>query len=217
MYYESYGIGGWLHWGALLAAGILSPIFCAQAMVIGRSLPTFLDLLGPREGRKWSKLTAVLGLTLAVTAVIAAQTALAFVFDPRYHDFPYASLTMAVVPFALLMLNRPQIGQRPIAESVFAGLLTLSAAYVLLQRGPRQLAVAVDLRDLSRCSRSRCGGRGPSKSKNEQADRKARQHDIVEHDAEAGGDRCRRSAARSTAASGSASRSPARRCRTPNS
>ena len=33
-----------------------------------------------------------------------------------------------------------------------------------------------------------CGGRGPSKSKNEQADRKARQHDIVEHDAEAGGD-----------------------------
>lgn len=25
---------------------------------------------------------------LAVTAVIAAQTALAFVFDPRYHDFP---------------------------------------------------------------------------------------------------------------------------------
>src|SRR3954454_15181225 len=64
MYYESYGIGGWLLWGTLLAAGILSPIFCAQAMVIGRSLPTFLDLLGPREGRKWSKLTAVLGLTL---------------------------------------------------------------------------------------------------------------------------------------------------------
>src|SRR3954463_7120534 len=123
MYYESYGIGGWLLWGTLLAAGILSPIFCAQAMVIGRSLPTFLDLLGPREGRKWSKLTAVLGLTLAVTAVIAAQTALAFVLDPRYHDFPYASLTMAVVPFALLMLNRPQIGQRPIAESVFAGVL----------------------------------------------------------------------------------------------
>lgn len=135
MYYESYGIGGWLLWGALLLAGILSPIFCAQAMVIGRSLPTFLDLLGPREGRKWSKLTAVLGLTLAVTAVIAAQTALGFVFDPRYHDFPYASLTMAVVPFALLMLNRPQIGQRPIAEAVFAGVLALSAVYVLFNEG----------------------------------------------------------------------------------
>ena len=135
MYYESYGIGGWLLWGALLAAGILSPIFCAQAMVIGRSLPTFLDLLGPREGRKWSKLAVVLGLTLAVTAVIAADTALGFVFDPRYKDFPYAALTMAVVPFALLMLNRPQIGQRPIAESVFAGVLALSAVFVLFNEG----------------------------------------------------------------------------------
>jgi glucan 1,3-beta-glucosidase len=135
MYYESFGIGGWLLWGALLLAGILSPIFCAQAMVIGRSLPTFLDLLGPREGRKWSKLTAVLGLTLAVTAVIASATALGFVFDPRYKDFPYASLTMAVVPFALLMLNRPQIGQRPIAEAVFAGVLALSAVFVLFNEG----------------------------------------------------------------------------------
>jgi len=135
MFYESYGWGGWLQWGMLLAAGILSPIFCAQALVIGRSLPTFLDILGPREERKWSKLTAVLGLTLAVTAVIAAETALGFVFDPRYRDFPYASLTMAVVPFALLMLNRAQIGVRPIAEAAFAGLLALCAAYTLLNEG----------------------------------------------------------------------------------
>jgi glucan 1,3-beta-glucosidase len=33
------------------------------------------------------------------------------------------------------MLNRPQIGQRPIAEAVFAGVLTLSAAYVLINEG----------------------------------------------------------------------------------
>ena len=49
-------------------------------------------------------------------------------FDPRYRDFPFASLTMAVVPFATLMLNRPQDGVRPIAEAVFAGLLALSRA-----------------------------------------------------------------------------------------
>jgi hypothetical protein len=42
---------------------------------------------------------------------------------------------MAVVPFAILMLNRPQIGARPIAEAVFAGLLALSAAYMLLNEG----------------------------------------------------------------------------------
>ncbi len=135
LYYESYGWGGWLQWGALLAAGIFSPIFCSQALVSGRSLPSFLDLLGPREGRKWSKLSVGLGLTLAVTAVIATETALGFVFDPRYRDFPFAALTMAVVPFAMLLQNRPQSGVRPITEALFAGLLAVSAVYTLFNEG----------------------------------------------------------------------------------
>ena len=49
--------------------------------------------------------------------MIGAETALGFVFDPRYKDFPFAPLTMAVLPFWTLMaLNRPQDGTRPIAE-----------------------------------------------------------------------------------------------------
>src|SRR5215471_9846163 len=51
MFYESYGIGGWLQWGALLAAGIVAPILSANALMAGRSLPTFLEMLGPRGGR----------------------------------------------------------------------------------------------------------------------------------------------------------------------
>jgi hypothetical protein len=44
---------------------------------------------------------------------------------------------MAVVPFAGLMaVNRPQEGVRPIAESVFAGLLVLSALYIGFNKGP---------------------------------------------------------------------------------
>src|SRR6185437_8934864 len=43
MLFESYGVGGWLQWGALLAAGILSPILCAYAAMSGRPLPTFLE------------------------------------------------------------------------------------------------------------------------------------------------------------------------------
>jgi glucan 1,3-beta-glucosidase len=135
MLYESYGSGGWLQWGALLLAGVLAPILSAQALVLGQGLPTFLDLLGPRDGKVRSKLAIGLGLTLAVTTVIAAETALGFVFDPRYRDFPFASLTMAVVPFALLTSNRPQTGVRPIAEAAFAGLLALSAAYVIVNEG----------------------------------------------------------------------------------
>jgi glucan 1,3-beta-glucosidase len=136
MYYEGFGVGGWLQWGALLAAAIASPLLCANALMAGRSLPTFLELFGPREIRTKSILTILLGLALAVTALIAAETALGFTFDPRYRDFPYAALTMAVVPFACLMLlNRPQTGVRPISEAVFAGVIAGCAVYVGINEG----------------------------------------------------------------------------------
>jgi exo-beta-1,3-glucanase (GH17 family) len=136
MIYESYGIGGWLQWGGLLAAATLAPLLSAHALMAGRSLPTFLELFGPREYRKGNLLTFLLGMVLIVTTVIGAETALGFAFDPRYKDFPFASLTMAVVPFALLMLlNRPQDGVRPIGESVFAGLLVVAAAYTGFNEG----------------------------------------------------------------------------------
>ena len=136
MFYESYGIGGWLGWGALLAAGIASPMLCANALMSGRALPTFLELVGPRDQRSQSVMTFLLGAVLLVTTLIGAETALGFVFDPRYKDFPFAALTMAVLPFWTLMaLNRPQEGTRPIAESVFAGVLAAAALYTGFNEG----------------------------------------------------------------------------------
>jgi hypothetical protein len=135
MVYESYGFGGWLQWGALFAAAVASPLLCAHALMSGRSLPTYLELLGPREGRSKSRLTWLLGIALIAATLVGAATALGFVFDPRYKDFPYAALTMAVVPFAMLVLNRPQAGVRPIAEATFAGLLALSAIYIGCNEG----------------------------------------------------------------------------------
>jgi glucan 1,3-beta-glucosidase len=136
MFYESYGIGGWLGWGALLTAAIASPLLCANALMSGRALPTFLELVGPSDARARSLLTIILGAALAVTTVIGTETALGFVFDPRYRDFPFAALTMAVVPFSTLMLlNRPPEGVRPIAEAVFAGLLAGSVLYILFNEG----------------------------------------------------------------------------------
>jgi exo-beta-1,3-glucanase (GH17 family) len=136
MLYESYGLGGWLLWGSLLAAGIASPLLGAQALMSGRGLPTFLELLGPPDYRGQSWMAAVLGLILAVTTLIGADTAVGFVFDPRYKDFPFAALTMAVVPFAALtLLNRPKEGARPIAETVFAGLLATAALYTGFNEG----------------------------------------------------------------------------------
>ena len=137
MFYESYGFGGWLAWGALLVAGILSPILCSNALMSGRPLPTFLELLGPPEMRSGLAPAVLLALVLVVTTLMAAETALGFVFDPRYKDFPFASLTMAVVPLATLMLlNRPKQGARPIAEAAFAGLLAGAALFTGLNEGP---------------------------------------------------------------------------------
>ena len=136
MLYESYGVGVWLRWGALLAAGIASPLLCANALMSGRSLPTFLELLGPREEKPLTALGLLLAAVLVATTLIAAETALGLVFDPRYKDFPYAALTMAVLPcWSLMLLNRPQEGVRPIAESVFAGLLAISALYAVFNEG----------------------------------------------------------------------------------
>jgi glucan 1,3-beta-glucosidase len=136
MFYESYGFGSWLGWGALLTAAIASPLLCANALMSGRALPTFLELLGPRDDRVRSVLTVLLGAALIITTLIGAETALGFVFDPRYRDFPFAALTMAVVPFSsLMLLNRPQAGARPIAEAVFAGLLAGSAFYIVFNEG----------------------------------------------------------------------------------
>jgi exo-beta-1,3-glucanase (GH17 family) len=136
MLYESYGVGGWLGWGSLFASAIVSPLFCANALMSGRSLPTFGELVGPRDGRTRSVPTIILGVALLVTTLIGTETALGFVFDPRYRDFPFAALTMAVVPFALLMLlNRPQEGARPIAEQVFAAALAASVVYTVFNEG----------------------------------------------------------------------------------
>ena len=137
MLYESYGLGGALQWGALLAAAIAAPLLVAHALMAGRPLPTFLELLGPRDFRRGPLLSVLLGIALIVTTLIGAETALGFTFDPRYRDFPFASLTMAVVPFALLMLlNRPQEGERPIAEFAFAGLFVVAAVYTGFNEGP---------------------------------------------------------------------------------
>ena len=136
MYYESYGLGRWLGWGSLLVAAIASPVLCADAMMSGRGLPTFLELIGPREGRTRSVPTMVLGFVLTATTVLAAETALGLVFDARWRDFPFASLTMAVVPFATLTLfNRPKSGTRPIAETAFAVLFAAASLFAMFNEG----------------------------------------------------------------------------------
>lgn len=137
MFAESYGVGGWLLWGALLLVATASPMFGAEALMSGRTPPTFLELLGPKHCQTQSLPVIVHGLALIVTILVGTETALGLVFDPRNKDFPFAALTMAAVPFFFTaLLNRPRKGSRPMAESIFAGVFLLAAVYTGLNEGP---------------------------------------------------------------------------------
>jgi exo-beta-1,3-glucanase (GH17 family) len=113
-----------------------TPLLSTNALMSGRALPSFLEVLGPPKGRTQLFMTNILGITLIVTTLIATQTALGLVFDARWRDFPFAGLTMAVVPFwTLTLLNRAKSGSRPIAEAVFAGLFAVAALYSTYNEG----------------------------------------------------------------------------------
>ena len=136
MFHEGYGFGGWLVQSLLVAAGTAAPLLSANALMSGRALPAFLEVLGPPKGRTQLFIANILGITLIVTTLIAAQTALGLVFDSRWRDFPFAGLTMAVVPFCTVaFLNPPKSGTRPLAEAVFAGLFAAAALYIIFNEG----------------------------------------------------------------------------------
>ena len=138
MTHESFGPGGWLRWGALLAAATAAPLLGADSLISGRSLPAFVELMGPREGRTQSFPELVFGIVLTVIVLIATGAALGSVFDPRWQDLPFAAVTMAAVPLAILSwLNRPKMGSRPIAEMVFAAVFLGASLYIVFIEGTK--------------------------------------------------------------------------------
>ncbi len=97
-----------------------------------------------------SPLTSLHALVWIVIVVIGTATAVGLVFDPRFIDFPFAPLTMAVVPFAAMtLLNPTGKDVHPLAETIFAGVFRGSRHLRRRQRRPGELAISVDLRRLS--------------------------------------------------------------------
>jgi exo-beta-1,3-glucanase (GH17 family) len=135
-FYENYGVAGWFNQGLLLTAAITLPLLCSHALMAGRPLPAFRELLGPREGWPRSLPALVLGVVLMVTTLVTVEIALGLVFDPRSRDFPFAGLTMAAVPvWTLALLYRRKSDAGVNAEAVFAGLLGAAALFLVLHEG----------------------------------------------------------------------------------
>jgi hypothetical protein len=133
---ESLGVGGWLRSTAFVVLALATSPVATWALVRGVALPPFGRVLGLASERPSDRWVWALGLTFVGLTVMAIQTALGMVFDPRYLDFPYAPLTAATVPLLVLTIARPaESGPRGVAETVSAVVLALAAVFVALNEG----------------------------------------------------------------------------------
>jgi exo-beta-1,3-glucanase (GH17 family) len=158
---ESFGPGGWIRGAAFAAMALAAPVVAAMTLAANERLPAFARVLGgtlppypppppsltlPGErgrvgwgkgaGREGAVIVRASGLVLVATTVLAIQTALGLVFDPRYRDFTDAELSAAVVPFAIATaLGAGRAGPRGRAETIAAVTLAGSAVYIVLNEG----------------------------------------------------------------------------------
>jgi len=127
---ESFSVGSWLRSLAFAATAAAAPVACAAACAAGRAPPSFALLFGRTGARRDWLHWAVGGLSVALM-LLAVETALGLVFDPRYRDIPFAPLTAAIVPFLVVTLSIPRVaGPRAMAETAAAGALAVSAVYI---------------------------------------------------------------------------------------
>jgi glucan 1,3-beta-glucosidase len=133
---ESLGLGGAMRGAALgLLAGAV-PLAGSALLVRGDRLPGFARLIGARDERPADPLLRAAGWLLILLTLVAIESALGLVFDPRYRDFPFVALTAAGVPFLVCRLLVPKgEGSRGVAETAAAWTLGLSAIFVMFNEG----------------------------------------------------------------------------------
>jgi glucan 1,3-beta-glucosidase len=133
---ESLGAGGWARGLALIAVSVAAPIAAAMTLSRGMAVPTFGHTLGRAAERPHTALAMASGAILVAVTVLALQTALGLVFDPRYRDLTFAPMTAAVIPFAVASVIGAKTGSRlGRAELVSAVTLAGSAVYIVLNEG----------------------------------------------------------------------------------
>jgi glucan 1,3-beta-glucosidase len=130
---ESLGPGGWLRGVAFVAVAMAAPVAVSLSLAREGAMPSFARTLGPPAQRTCIVVDRLSGFILVAITVLAIQTALGLLFDPRYRDFMFAPLSAAVVPFAVASLvGRCSHGRRGTAEIVAAVTLAGSAVYIVL-------------------------------------------------------------------------------------
>lgn len=130
---ESLTMIDWLRSLSWLAVACVAPIVGAAALTNGAKVPTLASMLGHRGSAPDQAIAYALGGCLVILVVLAVQSALGLVFNPRYRDFPFTALTAATIPFVVLMASWPtRKDLRANAETVTAVVLTLCAIFIAL-------------------------------------------------------------------------------------
>jgi exo-beta-1,3-glucanase (GH17 family) len=130
---ESLSAIDWMRSLTWATVAFAAPIAGAAAIVSGIKLPSFASMLGRRASAPNSPIAFALGGLLIILVVLAMQAALGLVFNPRYRDFPFTSLSGATIPFVVLMTAWPtRKDVRANAETVAAAVLVLCAIYIAL-------------------------------------------------------------------------------------
>jgi hypothetical protein len=120
----------------MFVLALVVPMAASYALARGQSLAGFGEVLDLSRWRRSDTISVILAALFVATLVAAIHVALGLVFDPRYKDFPLASLTgPAVALFILAFANArtpPNPGQ---AEIAAAAVLAGSAVFVTANEG----------------------------------------------------------------------------------
>jgi glucan 1,3-beta-glucosidase len=120
----------------LFALAAAVPLAASFAIARGDRVAGFDVALDLSRWRDKDLIGVVLAGLLVATMIAAMHVALGLVFDPRYKDFPLASLTGPVVALAILAFAGAPAPHRPgMAEIVGAIVLVGSALFIIANEG----------------------------------------------------------------------------------
>jgi glucan 1,3-beta-glucosidase len=124
---------------ALIGLAAVVPAVASFALASRTRLPSISLGVNPALWRRAGRTSVLLALLLIATVIAATHVALGLVFDPRYKDFLFASLTGPVAALALLAFasnGRPAHRAGDDAAEIAVGsLLALCALFIIYNEG----------------------------------------------------------------------------------
>ena len=104
---ESLNAREWLFSSARVVAMLIAVIAGVYGLIARAEVPSLARLQGQGVRLEWRN-ARLLDLAFAALCFFVLQSALAIAFDPRYRDFPAATLTIGLMPFLMMHLTAPE-------------------------------------------------------------------------------------------------------------